>query len=1749
MRTLAQLITGLLVMLLGLQLATPAADSSSVPTSERLSSRREGRRPRSVAEARARGATDDLDPRDDGTPRAERAMHQLVTEHASMTYKVIATDDADTSRVVAPPAAHVQRPMRVVPPLERATPRQHGQLRAGTAASPTDTIPDRIKAAYASAVATLSAAPAVTYVVDDPGDAPDDSIADGDFFPRTLRSAIENANETPALDKIVFAPGITTISIGGTGGLFASKPVHIDGKIGTSDRVTLDGTGLAVGQPILWINSGGSTVQNLELTNGKGSGLQLGANGGITNVVRNCLIHANNGAGINMNFCSQVWIGGDTSGSGGNIVHGNLGTGGIGISLINANGNNCVVGNYVGTTDGVTASPNSRHGINLDASSNVVYDNLVSGNNRSGFELDNAQNNLVQANYIGTTADGLWPLGNGQEYGSDGMELWAASNDTIRDNTISGNTRHGISLAFETTNPIIERNRIGVDAQTLRPLGNWESGIAVNSFGGLIRDNVIGDNLHGILIQQDGLNVSVMGNVLGTTGTADSNFGNWSAGIRIRGSNNTIGSTLPTGRNLITDNSTGIDLTGTRCSTNVIVGNYIGVDEAGTGVLFNWADGIVITEGASRNQIKNNVISGNLGAGIWFTQRLDKWPEENEVLGNSIGADFTGTRPVPNNWSGIWIDYGRDNVIGGPDLEANTIVANDSGGIFLGGGISNEFYGNYIGTNSAGADSLGNRGYGILIDATRDTTVDSNQFGAPGTVLGNVIVSNDSAGVELRGSKARDNLFLGNLIGTLRDSTTRLPNAAGVVIDGAVGNEFGSTTSGGGNLIAGNTGDGIRVLAGERNSFRGNVIAANGGRGIDLGGDGITPNDSLDADTGPNARLNFPVVDSGYVNDTTSTSLYGTYGGRPDETFTLDFYLNTDCDSLRYGEGERWIDSVVATTDADGRASWQLQVFAILDSGNVLTMTATDSAGNTSEYSACWPFKVFCIRDFAGAGIPSKWFQLSRVGYDPPTFTEHPIDSFMTDLFGYIRLSAHDVERGDTVRIAKHVASFPSKKHGSTLGTRYSWHVDNIDYDSINFDVRFTEVDSALRQRVTVAQPLFAHSLLVSIEWDASPAFVSDLQTAFRRLSNYLYDVYDGQWRLDTIAIFDDRVQWDSADIQIHASNVEWPRATVLGVRSPQPWAHVTLPRTWWGGVTACRTRSAVEFPPVVTDPINYRTIGHELGHYLIGMYDEYQFPRGETRCGSIVNYGYMDYHYPKGGIPSSELSWSRQYADTLCRNNNQWRQRGKSCWDYIEGLEQVVNGMTLSVIEPGERPLNGADYFLGPNDDTTALDYEVSRFLTFTGTTDPYYTTPAYLTVTDLVGVGLDKIAVIHYRAAKNRAVVQGYSAPDGRLIALGVEAGDTIFAGGRPGVVTVDSTRTRRPAAGEFEWFYGLAAASGGGASRLGNRYAASAASDSITIQLQRVQGDYPLVISTDIGAADVSLAAEFANAFDDAPLVQVWPDGVLADEDVLSVVGDAYSTTLSSAAEDQGFMRFWAVDSTAQSYFFDVDYAVAVPDSIDSSAVVEVKARGGDAEFSVDTSAGQVERLTLVSSAYPVMRTGLPPNTVQAGRTQSVSTYPLTSYMGTGQIAIFFDDSDVKDSLSGWDLEWTLRMHRWNETQNQWELIGGYVDTALDFVSAAIDEPGVYAAFTTEVPCTIGMTGDVNLSGTIVSSDIVYLVNYIFKAGPEPLPCAASGDVNCDGEVKSSDIVYLVNYVLKAGAAPCDVCTLVPGLWPCP
>ena len=152
-----------------------------------------------------------------------------------------------------------------------------------------------------------------------------------------------------------------------------------------------------------------------------------------------------------------------------------------------------------------------------------------------------------------------------------------------------------------------------------------------------------------------------------------------------------------------------------------------------------------------------------------------------------------------------------------------------------------------------------------------------------------------------------------------------------------------------GNIIAFNAVTGVGVADGSDNAILANSIYSNGGPGIDLDLNGVTDNDPDDADGGANRRQNFPVLQSA----TTGNIVSGILTSTPNTAFRIEFFLNNDCDLSGNGEGETFIGTESAQSDADGVASFEFAHQTAATPGQFITATATDPAYNTSEFGPC----------------------------------------------------------------------------------------------------------------------------------------------------------------------------------------------------------------------------------------------------------------------------------------------------------------------------------------------------------------------------------------------------------------------------------------------------------------------------------------------------------------------------------------------------------------------------------------------------------------------------------------------------------------------------------------------------------------------------------------------------------------------------------------------------------------------------
>ncbi len=79
----------------------------------------------------------------------------------------------------------------------------------------------------------------------------------------------------------------------------------------------------------------------------------------------------------------------------------------------------------------------------------------------------------------------------------------------------------------------------------------------------------------------------------------------------------------------------------------------------------------------------------------------------------------------------------------------------------------------------------------------------------------------------------------------------------------------------------------------------------------------------------------------------------GSLNSSASSSFNLDFYRNSACDPSGHGEGEHLIGSQLVTTDALGNANFDITFAVSTASSELLTATATDQSGNTSEFSPC----------------------------------------------------------------------------------------------------------------------------------------------------------------------------------------------------------------------------------------------------------------------------------------------------------------------------------------------------------------------------------------------------------------------------------------------------------------------------------------------------------------------------------------------------------------------------------------------------------------------------------------------------------------------------------------------------------------------------------------------------------------------------------------------------------------------------
>jgi CSLREA domain-containing protein len=657
----------------------------------------------------------------------------------------------------------------------------------------------------------------------------------------SLREALDAANASPGPDTITFnipGPGPHVIRPNGT--LWLSD-----------DGTTIDGTtqpGYSpdpgrFGTPAVFLQAPTSIAAGRG--GGPGFGLEINSSG---NTVRGLRLSGCGGRGWGRAI--------EVNGSG-NLVERNI----IGLE---PDGEVC-------TLDGAFLTGNSnvvRDNVIVGTGS-AVYVTSSSYSHDSGYHV-------IQGNYIGLGPSGSAATGELMEGiliqgGIRGVVIGGLGADEA--NVISG-ADLGILLSGEETEVV--GNLIGTNASGTAAVPNREAGIAIWGEGNVVRSNLISGNPVGIQVGHTdpsivlhGRDVVIQGNFIGTDQSGSAAIPN-GKGIVLGPEAETaqIGGADPSQANVISGNGFGIEVEG---GSPVILGNHIGTNAAGTAAIPN-EYGVVVWDRATDVRVggaaagEGNLISGNSRTGLWLRSNA------GVVQGNWIGLTADGRAALPNG-TGLDVD-GDSNQIGGANSGEGNVIAGNEDGVVI-DGESNAFLGNTIGADPTGSFAIPNAvgmylggNNNTLGEAAAPNLISGNGrglvvTGSHNTIEDNRIGTDLAAAAELPNGVGIELLGPYNQIGTgtLPGNQVLYNEGPGIRLSSlAVGNTIA------GNTVAFNAQEGIRVEAGggvALNTFSRNSLYQNGWLGIDLL-------------AGAQADIAAPVIDSITVaGESTSGAIHG----------------------------------------------------------------------------------------------------------------------------------------------------------------------------------------------------------------------------------------------------------------------------------------------------------------------------------------------------------------------------------------------------------------------------------------------------------------------------------------------------------------------------------------------------------------------------------------------------------------------------------------------------------------------------------------------------------------------------------------------------------------------------------------------------------------------------------------------------------------------------------------------------------
>lgn len=178
--------------------------------------------------------------------------------------------------------------------------------------------------------------------------------------------------------------------------------------------------------------------------------------------------------------------------------------------------------------------------------------------------------------------------------------------------------------------------------------------------------------------------------------------------------------------------------------------------------------------------------------------------------------------------------------------------------------------------------------------------------------------------------------------------------------------------------------------------------------------------------------------------------------------------------------------------------------------------------------------------------------------------------------------------------------------------------------------------------------------LTMNIRFPQTEAWLARLDAYIRKTNEILCDVTEGQFRLGQVTLEEGKIDEDLADVWVHAiPGRSYAYIGKIGSRSPG--LNITL-----------FFSSGSQF-----DPEPPATLAHELGHYALGLWDEYAVDGYCSQAVCIDNWRQTYQHQCiMQSLDSTELcthavhDLDRSTVGTCNRASKQERKKHESCWE-----------------------------------------------------------------------------------------------------------------------------------------------------------------------------------------------------------------------------------------------------------------------------------------------------------------------------------------------------------------------------------------------------------------------------------------------------------------------------------------------------